>query len=262
MYLVFATMTIPKLRSPIVLVHGLLGFDRLEVGGTVFANYFRGIPELMQAAGNRVLVPHLPPTAAVADRARQLKDFLNARSPNEPVHIIAHSLGGLDARYLISCLDMADRVHSLTTLGTSHRGTSFADWGVGRFERLLKPMLDTIGIPHQAFYDLTRDHCKAFNEKVLDAPNVRYFSVAGRHDGNVLDPRWLLPYNIVLNSEGENDGVVSLASARYGEAFEIWEGDHLSLVNWLNPVASYRGTWRDPAPRYGALLQRLADLGY
>ena len=71
-----------------------------------------------------------------------------------------------------------------------------------------------------------------------------------------------MPYNIILNSEGENDGVVAVESARYGKAFEIWEGDHLSLVNWLNPIASYRGTWRDPVPRYGALLQRLADLGY
>ena len=255
-------MTIPKLRAPIVLVHGLLGFDRLQVGGATFATYFRGIPDFMQAAGNRVLTPALMPTGGVPERAKQLKDFVNAQSPAEPVHIIAHSLGGLDARYMISCLDMADRVLSLTTLGTPHRGTSFADWGVGRLERLLKPILETIGLPHQAFYDLTRANSKTFNETVVDAPNVVYFSVAGRHDGNLLDPRWLLPYNIVLNTEGENDGVVAVESARYGKVLDIWEGDHLSLVNWLNPVANYRGTWRDPMPRYGALLQRLADFGY
>ena len=44
-------MTIPKLRSPIVLVHGLLGFNRLELAGATFANYFRGIPELIQPSG-------------------------------------------------------------------------------------------------------------------------------------------------------------------------------------------------------------------
>ena len=40
------------------------------------------------------------------------------------------------------------------------------------------------------------------------------------------------------------------------------DGDHLTLVNMLNPTSQLRGNWRDPAPRYGAILQRLADLGY
>ena len=51
-------------------------------------------------------------------------------------------MGGLDARYLISRLGMADRVLSLTTLGTPHRGTSFADWGVSRLQRYLRPLLE------------------------------------------------------------------------------------------------------------------------
>lgn len=255
-------MTIPQLRAPIVLVHGLFGFDRLQVAGATLVNYFADIPVLLRSAGNRVLIPALTPTGAVEDRARQLKDFLRAQPTDEPVHLIAHSMGGLDARYMISCLGMADRVLSLTTIGTPHRGTSFADWGVGRFQRLLKPILQTIGMPHQGFYDLTRDQCKTFNEKVADMPNVHYFSVGGRHDGNLLHPEWLLSYNIVLQKEGHNDGVVSLESARYGKEFDVWEGDHLSLVNWSNPVTHYRGTWRDPAPRYGALLARLADLGF
>jgi hypothetical protein len=51
-------------------------------------------------------------------------------------------------------------------------------------------------------------------------------------------------------------------SARYGESFDVWEGDHISLINWQNPFAQYRGAWRDPAPRYAGIVQRLADLGY
>jgi triacylglycerol lipase len=255
-------MIIPKLRSPIVLVHGLFGFDRLQVAGTTLINYFPGIPELLEAAGNRVLIPNMTPTGGVEERAGQLKEFLLQNAANDPVHLIAHSMGGLDSRFMISCLGMADRVLSLTTISTPHRGTSFADWGVTRLARLVKPVLETIGLPYQAFYDLTRANCKTFNEKVLDQPTVRYFSVAGRHDGHFLHAEWLLSYHIVKKQEGDNDGIVAVESARYGEDFEVWEGDHLSMVNWFNPLYHYRGAWRDPAPRYGALLRRLADLGY
>ena len=255
-------MTIPKLRAPIVLVHGLFGFDKLQVAGATLVNYFPGIPELLQSGGNRVLIPALPPTAGVEQRAAQLKAYLLKHAPAEPVHIFAHSMGGLDSRYMISRLGMADRVLSLTTIATPHRGTSFADWGVNNFERIVKPLLNAVGMPHQAFYDLTRKNCKAFNDTVLDVPSVRYFSVAGRHDGHFLHPEWLVPFGIVKAAEGDNDGIVSVESARYGEQSDVWDGDHISLVNWPNPFRTYRGAWHDPAPRYEALLRRLADLGF
>jgi triacylglycerol lipase len=255
-------MTIPTLRTPIVLVHGLLGFHKIELVGVTLVDYFRGVSPVLTAAGNRILIPLLSPTAGIAERASQLKDFILTHSPGEPVHIIGHSMGGLDARYMISCLDMGSKVLTLTTLGTPHRGTSFADWGVHRFERIVKPLLDTLGMPYQAFYDLTRPNCKAFNEKVLDVPGVKYFSIAGKHDGHLLHPEWLLPYSVVARHEGDNDGIVSIASASYGEVCDVWDGDHMVLVNWFNPLHRLRGLWKDPAERYGAILRRLADLGY
>jgi triacylglycerol lipase len=117
-------------------------------------------------------------------------------------------------------------------------------------------------MPAQAFHDLTTERCREFNELVPDVSGVRYFSVAGRHDGNWLTPEWYLSYNVVLEKEGVNDGVVSVTSARWGESMELWDGDHFSLVNWLNPFARNRGWRRDPAERYGPLVQRLHDEGY
>src|SRR5262245_12325465 len=105
-------MKVPRLSCPIVLVHGLCGFDRINVWGYTVANYFPGIPGLLRAAGNRVLIPCLSPTRGVADRAAELKDFIERESPREPVHIMAHSMGGLDARYMVSRLGMARRVLS------------------------------------------------------------------------------------------------------------------------------------------------------
>jgi triacylglycerol lipase len=255
-------MIIPKLRSPIVLVHGFFGFERIRIAGWTLATYFPGIPELLRASDNRVLVPHLSATAGIVERATQLKAFLDREAPSDPVHIVAHSMGGLDARYLISRLGMSHRVLTVTTLGTPHRGTAFADWGISRFARLLKPILRFYRVPTQGFYDLTTASCRVFNREVPDSPSVRYFSVAGRLEGCCLNPEWLLPRSIVGPAEGPNDGVVSVASATYGESLQEWEGDHLSLVNWFNPLGRHRGLWRDPRPRYAPLIRRLADEGY
>lgn len=254
-------MTIPQLRSPIVLVHGLLGFDRVQVANYTVAGYFPGIFESLVAGGNRVLVPALSPTGGVAQRGQQLKDFLDKECPAEPVHLIAHSMGGLDARYMISHLGMEHRVLTLTTVGTPHRGTAFADWGITKFERLVKPVLHFLGVPLGAFYDLTTTACRTFNERTPDSAKVRYFSVGGVHDGSFLAPGWLLPHGVVLRAEGPNDGVVSQTSATYGEQFDVWEGDHFNLVNWISPMGYSRAA-RDVVARYGDLVRRLADLGF
>ena len=117
-------------------------------------------------------------------------------------------------------------------------------------------------MPTQAFLDLTTAQCKKFNEETPDAPGVRYFSVAGRHNGSSMTPEWYLSYNLVLQKEGDNDGIVSVASAQWGESLQVWDGDHFSLVNWLNPRANIRrGLFRDPglpatAPSCAALPTR------
>ena len=121
---------VPRLRQPIVFLHGLFGYSRVRLGGWTFASYFANIPTLLEQAGNRVYVSQVHPIGSVAERAGQVKNFLEKMSPKEPVHLFAHSMGGLDARYMISRLGMADRVLTLTSIGTPHRGTAFADWGV------------------------------------------------------------------------------------------------------------------------------------
>src|SRR5581483_499729 len=56
-----APATVPRLRDPIVLVHGLLGFDRLGLGEWTVAHYFSNLPAVLRAAGNEVLIPCLSP---------------------------------------------------------------------------------------------------------------------------------------------------------------------------------------------------------
>lgn len=255
-------MNPPRLRAPIVLVHGLFGFERVRLLGWTVASYFPRIPEYLSEAGNRVLVPALPPMSGIAERAAQLKDFLDRESPHEPVHLIGHSMGGLDCRYLAGRLGMSERVLTLTTIATPHRGSTFADWGTRRLRRVVQPVMDFFSLPYQAFFDLTTDSCRRFNDAVPDAPGVRYFSVAGKFEGDWLNPEWQLSHLIVSAAEGPNDGVVSVSSATYGESCEIWEGDHLSLINWPNPVLQARGRWYERTAEYGRLIGRLRDEGF
>jgi triacylglycerol lipase len=252
----------PRLRNPIVLVHGLLGFDALRVKGYKLRGYFPGIEESLRAAGNRVYCASLHPTAGVAHRADELKTFLDQKSPTEPVHLIAHSMGGLDSRYAITRLGMAERVLSLTTIGTPHRGSPFADWGVRRLEKWVKPLFKFFALPDQAFYDLTTDGCRAFNAQVPDVPRVRYFSIAGRCTLAWISPDLLLPHEVIRRAEGPNDGMVSVASATWGEHIDVWEGDHISLINWPSPQACALGVWRCRRRQYAGLVRRLADNGY
>src|SRR6476661_2857726 len=133
-------------RAPIVLVHGLLGFDRVKVGPYTLLRYFPEIEEALTAVGYRVAVPNLAKTRGVAHRAEQLRRFILDTFPDDRVHVIAHSMGGLDARYMIARLGMEGRVRSLTTVGTPHRGTAVADWGVRRLSRSMKPLFHFWGI--------------------------------------------------------------------------------------------------------------------
>ncbi len=250
---------IPRLDAPIVLVHGLCGTERFSFFGITIRDYFPGIRECLGSVGNRVLTPQLSRTCGIATRADELKRFIERQVPRGPVHLIGHSMGGLDARYMISRLGMAHRVKSLTTIGTPHRGSPFADWGVGNFGALVTPFFEMLGLSHQGFRDLTTSACRRFNEETPDVPGVRYYAVAGVCEEPLLGLEWKLSHGIVHRAEGANDGVVSVASATWGEHTEVWKGDHLNLVNWPNRLAMRSGMWQSLAPDYGRIVRRLAE---
>src|SRR5690348_17253469 len=91
-------------------------------------HYFRGLDTHL---AGKPLFHVVPPVGTSEDRARILGDAINERFPSGPVHIIAHSMGGLDSRTLIARnyhgLSQPGRIASLTTLSTPHRGSPVAD---------------------------------------------------------------------------------------------------------------------------------------
>lgn len=264
----------PRLQAPIVLVHGILGFSELRLGGVKIGDYFRGIRDGLLAAGNVVPVPpQLSPAGSVKERAIDLKEYLdnNSEIAEKKIHLIAHSMGGLDSRYMISSLGMADRVLTLTTIGTPHRGTPVADQGIDAFRPLIENLL-RLGVDIRGFFNLTTAECEKFNNENLDANNLRYFSIAGDFvpkpanpleffAGDLLKPS----YDIIQETLKEpNDGLVPLSSARYGNFLGTWQADHFRLVNWatnlLTPVEELEET--TILENYFDLVQRLSDEGF
>src|SRR5690242_4119814 len=99
-------------------------------------NYFRDVKTHVEAQGHRALMPKVNPLATCGDRARAVADAIQGTFPAGPVHIIAHSMGGLDSRMLIANnihgLAEPGRIASLTTLSTPHNGSPVADALAGK----------------------------------------------------------------------------------------------------------------------------------
>jgi triacylglycerol lipase len=143
---------------------------------------------------------------------------------------VAHSMGGLDARYLITHLGMAGRVQSLTTIASPHRGTAFADWFTANFRHRLPLLLamEAFGLDVDGFHDCRPSACAAFNAATPDAPGVAYFSYGASVPQARVNPVLRRPWTLLSGTEGPNDGMVSVASARWGEYLGTLHADHFS----------------------------------
>ncbi|HEU4729322.1 MAG TPA: alpha/beta fold hydrolase, partial [Kofleriaceae bacterium] len=240
---------------PVVLVHGLFGFDRIGIPGARF-DYFRGIAKHLESLGCHAHAVRLPAAASVPDRARELVSAIESL-PHERIDLIAHSLGGLDARYALSHLGLARRVRSLVTVGTPHRGSPLADLALKGPLDWARRIVSALGVPLEALEWLSTDALAAFNAQVLDAPGVRYACVVGgmhREDSYV--PLALVPAHAYLRRvAGPNDGIVPIASQYWGETLAEIEADHFAQVGWR---VAMRATFDAPG-LYAFVVARLGD---
>lgn len=111
---------------PVILAHGYLGFSKLGP----FA-YFNDVLGMLQNGGiHEVHATDVPPKGSIADRSNELARQIRQFAPTGKVNLIAHSMGGLDARYLIKNLNGATMIDTLVTLGSPFRGTLAADVAV------------------------------------------------------------------------------------------------------------------------------------
>jgi triacylglycerol lipase len=282
----------------IVLAHGVLGSDKF---GPV--DYFNGVADFLKQKSIKVLVTKVDPIGRVKDCAGELREQITRAlgngtfDPAQKTHIIAHSKGGLESRFLLSPTNtdnIADRITSLTTISSPHQGSPVADvlfspvdgkatlpFGLrlsllfdvpfrllsSTAEDFTRNALNLLGIPVEALRDLTSEGTRQFNDTVPDHNQVRYFSIAGSGRASRLPTckALLLTHQFISNTQADNDGLVSVRSAirtdSRWEHLANWPADHADEVG--HDID--RGFFAPPTgfnhlQEYEKLIERLAAL--
>ena len=214
-------------RYPLLMLHGV-GFRDYD-----WLNYWGRIPTLLKRNGATVYHGHQQAWGRIEDNAVEIQSELKgilAQTGAKKVNIIAHSKGGLDARYMISSLNMAPYVASLTTMSTPHHGSELMQvleklptrtyhrvcgWINAYFGSVGDHAPDAYGASRQ----LHPDFLKQFNLENPDAPGVYYQSYAAEMTSPLSSSLLMAPFAIIKwatgNSEN-NDGLVTIDSAKWG----------------------------------------------
>lgn len=99
-------------------------------------------------------------------------------------------------------------------------------------------ILERLGFDTEAFEQLTQKYAaETFNPTTPDVPGVRYFSYGASMEPSVFSV-FRLTHRLLKETEGFNDGLVSVASSRWGGEHgykgTLDDVSHLDLINWSN----------------------------
>ncbi len=262
--------------APIVLAHGIARPDFLvdSLARTLNLSlydlslvsdrfhYFKGIASYLRERGFEVHHSSVSFAAGVTQRAKDLKVEIQRvldKSGYNKVHIIAHSMGGLDARHMIVNEDMADKVISLTTIGTPHLGTSTSDRSVDLgFETVIKGFRMFINL--EGFRDLTTRACREFNEHARNSEatnDVIYQTYASYQDRQQVFLPFHKSWDLINKVEGLSDGLVPFSSQKWTDQLVADNGvvkiirqqifpfraGHLEQIGWWNLNKVLKSGW-------------------
>ena len=259
-----------KTKYPIVLAHGMAGFD--ELFGVY--EYWYGIPSALDDGGARVFVTNVSQFNSTEARGEQLLAQVQqivAISGKPKVNLIGHSHGGLDVRYVAAV--RPDLVASVTTVGSPHKGADLADFlrdnvAAGSLtEGVLAFFADSLGAvlglltgssnPQNAvaaLESLSSSGMAAFNatypqgvpssacgEGAYKVNGVRYYSWSGTGVlTNALDVSDVAMGLTSLFYDEANDGLVGRCSSRLGDVIrDNYFHNHLDEVNQVLGLTSW-----------------------
>lgn len=254
-------------KYPVVLVHGLAAKD------FPFCRAFGGIAKALRNQNVITYVTNQDGVGTIPNNALQLKTEIAAFCQTqgcEKVNIIAHSKGGLDARYMISVLEMGTHVASLTTLSTPHHGSKvsaaimrYPQWLIGfgcffinLFFRIFRDECPDI---LSAAKELTDTAMQEFNRSVPNAPGVyyqSYSSQASKANAFLV----FIPYQISRYCEqDETDGLVSVLSSQWGD----YKGQIHGNLNHLQIIDLYgnKRKRQNVAAFYMHIITQLREMG-
>ncbi len=229
------------LKYPVVLVHGIACRDRnLKDRQTAWGK----IPNILKERGIQVFYGMSDAWGTITHNASMLKDTVEevlTLTGSEKVNLIAHSKGGLEARYMITKLGMDDKVASLTTMDTPHRGVVIADViykytpakiikKLGQLvDKRAKRLGDTEPNTYVVGTELSIAGCEEFNRMVPDSDKVFYQSVSCDKLPR-FSPKYALT-SLWLRVHGykNTDGIVPDISSEWGQCLKVHGFDHDNL---------------------------------
>lgn len=271
-------------KYPIVLVHGLFGFDKI---GPV--EYFYGIPSALRSGGASVYLTSVSAANSTEVRGEQLlyqvKQIVAATGKGK-VNLIGHSHGGPTSRYVASV--RPDLVASVSSVAGVNKGSRVADIALGLVPGVTSTLANAVagfinfmsggsGLPQNgraALQSLSTAGTAAFNQRHPQglptsacgegAPvvnGVHYFSWSGgRTWTNALDALDPIFLATGLAMGEKNDGLVASCKSRLGRVIRDDYGmNHADEVNQLIGIVNLFET--SPVTVFRQQANRLQALG-
>ncbi|MDH6307875.1 triacylglycerol lipase [Dysgonomonas sp. PF1-14] len=260
-------------KYPLLMLHGV-GFRDYS-----YINYWGRIPKNLVKNGASLYYGHQQAFGTIEGNGQMIKekilDIVDLTGCGK-VNIIAHSKGGLDARYAISTLGMGDYVASLTTISTPHRGSALADYGnkhvSDKLYRSVAKFFDKyflkIGDLNPDFYtathQLTKEYSLRFNENTPDVDSVFYQSYMSLMKNCFSHSLLSVTYLIMRMYDKQNDGLVALDSARWGEFREVFENKKRRGISHGDMIDITRGNYKgfDVIETYINIVSDLKNKGF
>lgn len=283
--------TYTQTKYPIVLTHGLYGFDNL-----VGVEYWHKVPEELSKDGAEVFLTTVSNSNSVEVRGEQLIPQIErilAITGAEKANLIGHSHGSPTIRYVASV--RPDLVASVTSIGGVNNGTVVADklHAASQDSSAFSSIIEGLGNALASVIDfisgggydqdimaslasMTTEQAVVFNaqhpggvpttacgEGAYEDNGIRYYSWSGsKQITNLLDPTdYLMAATSLFFDRGDkNDGLVSSCSSRLGMVIrDDFRMNHLDEVNLLLGLHDIWST--DPLTVFRTHANRLKKAG-
>ena len=278
-------------RHPIVLVHGVTGFNTL--GGLI--NYFHTIPWNLERSGAKVYTASVSFVNSSEQRGQQLANYVNSLGHSK-VNLMAHSQGAPTSR--VAAALIPHKIASVTSIDGVNKGSKVADVirgiippgsyveggadaianalgglinalsgasnpqdGIAALETLTTPgttsLNDALG-----WKGVNRNACAGTSEDIwISGQKIKFFSWTGRAVWtNVLDitDPFLGVTSLAFGSE-PNDGLVGVCATMIGNVI----GTHYDMnhVDAINHLLGARSLWTNPVSLYRSQANRLKNRG-
>ena len=269
-----------NLKYPLLMVHGMGFRDRKHLC------YWGRVPHALESNGARVFFGHQDAVGSVESNADTIAKSLDEAlriTGAEKVNILAHSKGGLEARYLVNH-GYKDKIASITTIDTPHHGSKSVDFLMKTPKPLVKAAafgtdfwMRILGDKHPASYEcfelFKTDTARQFNNENPAPDNVYCQSYAFKCEGAFSDPFFCITYPVIRRFDGDNDGMVSVDSATWANFRGVHTSPSRRGISHADVVDMRRMRFTSKPPKnddqvsdivifYVNIIRELKELGF